>query len=85
MGISLIVLSGSAHKDRLKQCPVRMPLLVYGRCPIVKASEVGLCGPHSVATLDTDANEQLIPSAPVTHFCIRKIMRQKSQKYLNVL
>ena len=30
------------------------------------------CGPHSVATLDTDANEQLI------HFCIRKIMDRKA-------
>ena len=29
--ISLIAVSGSAHKDRLKQCHVRRPLLVYGR------------------------------------------------------
>ena len=38
VGVSLIAMSGSAHKDRLKQCHVRMPLLVYGRCPIVIAS-----------------------------------------------
>ena len=46
---------------------------------------VGLCGAHSAATLDTldtDGNEQLTPA---THFCIRKIMPYKSQKYLNVL
>ena len=40
------------------------------------------CGAHSAAILDTDGNEQL---TPVTHFCIRKIMPYKSQKYLNVL
>ncbi len=28
VGISLIAVSGSAHKDRLKQCHVRRPLLV---------------------------------------------------------
>ena len=41
-----------------------------------------------VATLDTDANEQLTPSTPATpvaHFRIRKIMPYKSKKYLNVL
>ena len=49
---------------------------------------VGLCGAHSAATLDTDANEQLTPSTPATpvaHFRIRKIMPYKSKKYLNVL
>ena len=70
MQISLIAVSGIAHKDRQKQCHVRRPLLVYGRCPIV----LGLCGPHSAATLDTYANEQLIPSTPFTYFGIRKIM-----------
>ena len=43
---------------------------------------VGLCGAHSAATLDKDGNEQLTSA---THFCIRKIMPYKSQKYLNVL
>ena len=42
---------------------------------------VGLCGVHSAATLDKDGNEQLT----ATHFCIRKMMPYKSQKYLNVL
>ena len=49
---------------------------------------VGLCGAHSAATLDTDANEQFTPSTPATpvaHFRIRKIMPYKSKKYLNVL
>ena len=54
---------------------------------------VGLCGAHSAATLDTDANEQLTsatpavitPATPVAHFRIRKIMPYKSKKYLNVL
>ena len=40
VGISLIAMSGSAHRDRLKQCHVRMPLLFYGRCPIVLASRL---------------------------------------------
>ena len=34
-------------------------------------------GPHSVATLDTDAiNEQLVPSTPVTHFVLGKCDRK---------
>ena len=40
VGISLVAVSGSVHKDRLKQCHVRRPLLVYGRCPIVLASKL---------------------------------------------
>ena len=71
--ISLIAVAGSAHKVRLKQCHVRRALLVQSRFPIVPARRLK-CWPHSVATLDTDANEQLVPSTPVTNFCIRKIM-----------
>ena len=43
------------------------------------SQSVGLCGAHSAATFGKDGNEQL------THFCIKKIMPYKSQKYLNVL
>ena len=71
MQISLIAVSGSACKDRLDI--VRRALLVQSRFPIVLARRLK-CWLHSVATLDTDANEQLVPSTPVTHFCIRKIM-----------
>ena len=72
MQIWLIAVSRSAHKDTLKQCHVRRPLLVYDGCPIVLASRL-MWAPFS-ATLDTDANEQLVQSTIVTHFCI-KIMR----------
>ena len=68
MQISLIAVSGSAHKDILKQCHVRRPLLVMGRCPIVLTSRLMW---HSAATLDTDTNEQLVPSTPVTHFVFK--------------
>ena len=47
--ISLIAVSGSVHKDRLKQCHVGRPLLVYGRCPIVLASKL-MCAPFSCNT-----------------------------------
>ena len=46
------------------------------------SQSVGLCGAHSAATLDKHGNERLTPA---THFCIKKIMAYKSQKYLNVL
>ena len=46
------------------------------------SQSVGLCGANSASTLYKDGNEQLTPA---THFCIKKIMPYKSQKYLNVL
>ena len=48
--ISLIAVSGSVHKDRLKQCHVRRPLLVYGRYPIVLASRLPMWAPSSCNT-----------------------------------
>ena len=67
--ISLIAVSGSAHKDRLKQCHVRRPLLVYGRCPIILASR--LMWVLFSATLDTDANEQLVQSTQLPIFLLK--------------
>ena len=63
--ISLIAVSGSAHKDRLKQCHVR----VEGRCPIVLASR--LMWVLFSATLDTDANEQLVQSTQLPIFVLK--------------
>ena len=36
-------------------------------------------GPHSVATLDTDVNEQPVPSTPVTHFVLGKYCDRKGK------
>ena len=62
-------------------CNPFVPLYTVHTHPDLSQS-VGLCGAHLAATLDKDGNEQLTPA---THFCIRKIMPYKSQKYLNVL
>ena len=70
MQIYLIAVSGSAHKDRLEQCHVRRPLLVYGRFPIVLASR--LMWAHSVATLDTMLMNNLFPLPQLPIFVLGK-------------